>query len=284
MDLQTGRMSRRVYCKLCKMTRLVVQRVEELATKQGFKSLKFLNRKKEPMLLEPIDRLVGIDGRSSEIDGIIENMDEDYGPGADDDEAVDELLVVDSGIDPEEVADLLNDGSSDNPPAPNVPGDAETDPSENRSDLDDDLGDQCDPGGDENASVDAPSLVSEPDARPQRETRQPARYNPSSGRSYVQIKHCHHIFTQTHPDERTLEYSEGEEKVVATILTYLQHHSYGQLFNLGKGLKEFQQEGVVGAKKELGQMNTRRGFRLITVAELTRRKRLRAQEGLMLLT
>ena len=44
-----------------------------------------------------------------------------------------------------------------------------------------------------------------------------------------------HIFTQTHPDERTLEYSEGEEKVVATILTYLQHHLYGHLFNLGKG-------------------------------------------------
>ena len=91
------------------MTRLVVQRVEELATKQGYKSLKFLNRKKEPMLLDSIDKFVGIDGRSSEIDGIIENMDEDYGPGADDDKAVDEPLVVDSSIDPKEVADLLND-------------------------------------------------------------------------------------------------------------------------------------------------------------------------------
>ena len=96
-----------------------------------------------------------------------------------------EPLVVDSGIDPEEVADLLNDGSSGNPPAPNVPGDAESDPSVNGSDSDEDLRDPCDSGGDESASVDAPSLVSEPDARPQRETRQPARYNPSSGRSYA---------------------------------------------------------------------------------------------------
>ena len=41
---------------------------------------------------------------------------------------------------------------------------------------------------------------------------------------------------------------------------------------------------MVGAKKELGQMHTRRGFHLIAVAELTRRERLRAHEGLMLLT
>ena len=41
---------------------------------------------------------------------------------------------------------------------------------------------------------------------------------------------------------------------------------------------------MVGAKKELGQMHTRRGLRSIAVAELTRRERLRAQEGLMLLT
>lgn len=55
MDLQTGQMSRRVYCKSCKMMHLVIQQVDALAEKQGYKSLKFLNWKKELMLLNPIE-------------------------------------------------------------------------------------------------------------------------------------------------------------------------------------------------------------------------------------
>ena len=56
MDLQLGRMSRRGHCKKCKMTKLV-KTVNEMAYRQGYKSLKFLNRKKQPMLLNPIDIL-----------------------------------------------------------------------------------------------------------------------------------------------------------------------------------------------------------------------------------
>ena len=41
---------------------------------------------------------------------------------------------------------------------------------------------------------------------------------------------------------------------------------------------------MTGAKKDLYQMHERVGFRAIAVAELTRRERKRAQEGLMLLT
>ena len=45
MDLQTGRMSRRAQVKKCQMTKLVVNTVNEMAYRQGYKSLKFLNRK-----------------------------------------------------------------------------------------------------------------------------------------------------------------------------------------------------------------------------------------------
>ena len=41
---------------------------------------------------------------------------------------------------------------------------------------------------------------------------------------------------------------------------------------------------MVAVKKELKQMHLRVGFRAIVVAEFTRQERLRAQEGLMLLT
>ena len=53
---------------------------------------------------------------------------------------------------------------------------------------------------------------------------------------------------------------------------------------LGKGLKEFGDEGITGTKAELKQMVRRTCFKAIAVAELTRQERIRAQEGLMILT
>ena len=44
------------------MTRVVIDRVEELARKEGFKSLKFLNRKREEVFLENADLLPGVAG------------------------------------------------------------------------------------------------------------------------------------------------------------------------------------------------------------------------------
>ena len=77
---------------------------------------------------------------------------------------------------------------------------------------------QCDGRGDDDLSVDPPSLESEPDERPTRERRAPERYNPSSGGNYVQS--CHHIMTQRHPAEKTLEYEPGEVQVVANIIAF----------------------------------------------------------------
>ena len=72
--------------------------------------------------------------------------------------------------------------------------------------------------------------------------------------------------------------------MVANILYAIKAKCHGQLLNLRQGLQEFGAEGVAGAKAELSQMHDRAGFRAIAVAELTRRERKRAQEGLMLLT
>ena len=83
---------------------------------------------------------------------------------------------------------------------------------------------------------------------------------------------CHHLVTQVHPDERTLEYGEGEEKVVAEILTHLRKECHAQLFNLRKGLREFGEDGVEGAKKELSQMHLRKGFRSVVSANRSERQ------------
>ena len=94
---------------------------------------------------------------------------------------------------------------------------------------------------------------------------------------------CHNIITQAHPEEKTLKYSGIDVKVVAHIIIHLQQ-VHGQQFGLKRGLKEFGEEGVRACKEELAQMHSRVGFRAVAVAELTRLERVRAQEGLMLLT
>ena len=125
-------------------------------------------------------------------------------------------------------------------------------------------------------------MIMEPEGWLERVRCVPDRYNPSLGSSYSAKHKCHHIITQSHPLERTLNYEESEVKVVASIITQLKERSNAQLFNLRKGIKEFAAEGVVAAKNELTQMHERVDFKAIAVAELSRRERLRAQEGLML--
>ena len=55
MDLATGRTTSRPRVEKVKMTRLVIERVETLARRQGYKSLKFFNRKHEEMELLDAD-------------------------------------------------------------------------------------------------------------------------------------------------------------------------------------------------------------------------------------
>ena len=53
---------------------------------------------------------------------------------------------------------------------------------------------------------------------------------------------------------------------------------------LPRGLKEFADKGVSAAKEELGKMHSCGCFRAIVVKELTRQEKVRAQEGLMILS
>ena len=62
MDLATGEVVTRPRFEKCVMTRLVIRRVEEMAAKQGYKSLKFFNRKRQEMILSDIDLLEGVGG------------------------------------------------------------------------------------------------------------------------------------------------------------------------------------------------------------------------------
>ena len=110
-----------------------------------------------------------------------------------------------------------------------------------------------------------------------------------SGTSYHQVKqthqHCHHsLVKQTRDETKSLEYLETETEIVAHMLTKHRKECFAQQYMLGKGLKVFPDDGPTACKVELKQMHERKCFKAIAIAELTRRERVRAQEGLMLLT
>ena len=109
----------------------------------------------------------------------------------------------------EEIAELIEDAN--NPPASGVRSDEA--PGENshveESDEEEDLVENCDVAEDEESM--APSLVSKPKPRLQRNVRQPERYNPSTGKSYnAKLERVHNIITQGRPN---LQYEEYEINV-----------------------------------------------------------------------
>ena len=116
MDLGSGRVVVRPKITPMVMTNLVKNHVEDMARKQGLKSMKFYNRKRQEMVFTPIDLLEGVDNQSKEI---LEDEDMKHGnylpPPVEDSDLPggvldsDDNLDVDEDIDEEEVADLLDD-------------------------------------------------------------------------------------------------------------------------------------------------------------------------------
>ena len=62
MDLVTSNMKRFPKVESCAMTQMVVDRVELMGKQEGYKFLKFFNREKEEILLNPADLLAEVGG------------------------------------------------------------------------------------------------------------------------------------------------------------------------------------------------------------------------------
>jgi len=80
LDLQTGEAIKRPLggVKQCVITEPVIQRVEELATKQIFQSLKFYNRKREEAVWDRPDDLLTADLAGVDINGLDNDQVNDY--------------------------------------------------------------------------------------------------------------------------------------------------------------------------------------------------------------
>ena len=74
------------------ITANVIKRVEELATRQGFKSLKFLNRKKEEFMDAEIENFAGVPEDDDNSDDENDEDDEDSEDESDDEDNDDDGL------------------------------------------------------------------------------------------------------------------------------------------------------------------------------------------------
>ena len=300
------------------MTESVKKRVEEMAKKQGVKSLKFLNRYREP--LTPVDMLQSnteelnqnleyIEGSGSEFIDMEDDEHSAYLPSPDED--TDELSSdseseSDEEIDSDEVANLIEDAALNDGIQLEAGEDGELYYVEDPSDADEgEIPQWCDPiPEEEEEEVSVPSLAEESviEERPQRERSMPERYNPASGRSYNQIAKCkarsdgeyeefvkgycnllreqeqvHNIVANVKESENLLEYEGKEARVIAEKIqkVFVQQHL------LPRAIKVFGPEARKAGRSEVKQLHDRTCFRAMAVAELTRREKQRAMEGLL---
>lgn len=166
MNLQTERMSRRGRCKKCKMTRLLIDTANKMARRQGYKALKFLDRKKRSMLLNSIDMLSAIDVITNENLEALEKNDEEYlrmvAPKSHDNK--DFELIVYSDIDQDKLADLMRDsGDPSQAPGEEIPNNNRDVSNEDNGGSEEDIPDQSNLDADDTLSQDALSLVSVPE-------------------------------------------------------------------------------------------------------------------------
>ena len=238
MDLATGRVVSRQSVIPSVITRMVIDRVELLATRQGYTSLKFVYGKKSKLMLSAADLLEGV-GENIFVDEqnlggelpLDAKWKDDSAPYDEDDELPELIPIYHS-----ELADLLEESRlaeavDEDVPEPE-PGIAEiNDDDKSGSDKDLNIFEH-----DGSLSEEIPDLTSDEEGRPMRMTQTPERYDPSTGESYAQTTKelCHNITSQT--ATAILQYNEDNAKIFAIVLSQLKQ-SHGQQFMLSRGLK-----------------------------------------------
>ena len=110
---------------------------------------------------------------------------------------------------------------------------------------------------------------------------------------WQQKETCHNIMVDETTSHEKFEYSLELASVIAQIITDINGNvkrrgmkfvsQFSQQYALKKGLKEFGQEGIDGAMKELEQLHKRTCFTPVDVSKLTRKERRRAMRAIMLL-
>ena len=289
MDLNSGEAITRARVTEIPITSVVIQAVEAMAHRQGFKSLKFKNRHK--VIFFDTDWIAGVDYQpnpNTENEDEFDN-DDDYINEPQDDEELHEDFTE---IDQEELAETLAEGKEEEEEE-NNPTNENNDEIENRNDEENDEENLVS----EDSHDDEEEIVPR---RSQREVRSVDRYGFSqiNSRKTVKFKdniqeleYCHNLIAQVHPNPAMdMEYDGGAEATVIARNMYdlnqrvtIQGASLVQQYNLKKGLQIFGKEGETAAMKEMEQLHKRNCFTPVSVNDMTREERRKAMEALMFL-
>ena len=300
MDLNTGQLITRSRATEIPVTNIVIDAVNAMGTKQGFKSLKFRNR--HGIIFYDTDWIAGVDYEENQNDDDTEDEeDEDYThiEHEDDNEDKDDDLDENENIDQSEIDDILHDAKYEtNPTMHHLEANEEQPEEEEPEDEDEN----------DNPQERVPETVTT--RRSTRETTPVDRLQPKmSGQSYYQeeekikkvtfknpissteLEYCHNLITQIHPNpNEDVEYSVSHAMLIARVMQDLnakittQGASFAQQYLLQKGLKIFGEQGHAASSKEMDQLHRRNCFTPISIAEMTPTERSKAMEALMFLS
>ena len=194
MGLATGSIILRQSVITCVMTRIVIERVELLATQKGYKSLKTFNRKNRKLMLSNADLLEVVGDENMFVDKEIfggESPLEDEEWNDVPDPVEDNNLDVDDKIDQSKLADLLGD-SRISFQLEEIQQEVEEDKNEVVHGDDERHSNEpsiCELEGG-SVGYEIPDLASDEEGRPMRSVQAPEMYDPSTGESDVQSRLC----------------------------------------------------------------------------------------------
>ena len=308
MDLTTGRAITRPRVTPVPITPVVIRAVEEMARKQGIKSLKLKNRHGQPFT-------------GDHLAGVGENDNEDI---QDDDDS--DTSSEDSDESDEDSSDSNDDSDDEDADDADLEDDDDSEVVD-RNAIDDVLAEPRIPLGvpahvDEDGD-EIPALVRREPRRSTRVRRQPERLCAaaikSKTKTRVPIKNPYEAYNRslcerarqgetlfedddeyekeklhnlhaTTTEDNTLEYEGEEAYVLARMITEinlsatLDSENFAQQFMLKKGLAKFGDKGRDAAAKEMEQLHKRSCFRPVNVSEMKPSERKKAQHGLMFIT
>ena len=310
MNLQTGELINRPVIKAAPMPNWAIKRVEELATSQGMKTLKFFNRKKEEVSFSDPDHETGVDDDDEkEEDGNNEEEEE-----KDDDNSQEEIEVLN---DPD--PNLLLVEKEDSNRSESDLEDAEDEKfmeEENSDSEDDDKSEEfvAEKNSDSEDDDKSNPVVPRRSGRETKTVNDPLRNIESTkGKSYTNIsfksrepaKKVHffdedstrmkemkyNFFTQGLINDMYHEYSGTSAGVIGSFISNIKSNirregiSFIQQFSMRKGLKTFGKEtSMKSMTKEIQQLHQRNSFKPIDVSNMTDGEKARVQDAIMLLT
>ena len=303
MNLNTGEL---ITCKKIHgplpMTDLVINAVEQMAYREGFKTLKITGKNNVPLF--PADWTAGVDYDES----ITEDADDpEYQPRPRERVHPRDLDLDDEydNIDQDEIDELINDDVSNGPEINNIPEDetGSIQSEESESEDEDEQEQQ------EDAS---PTTMNDEHNEQRRTSRTPKPrmlLNPTHGsKSYgstetknvhfmgkdeklQMLEMLHNITTDDIDPEDTIEYDPQLGMVIAQYIAdtndkmCAQEKCFAQQYIYQKGLKVFgKEQGEAAGTKELDQLHHRECFTPVDLSEMTAEEKSKAQEALMFLT